>query len=157
MHGTIWSRSRSLAVLLAATVGVAVMSETLVHSLEDAVKVLGWSDIFVGVILVPIIGNAAEHLTAVTVAMKNKMDLSLGIALGSSTQIALFVAPLLVLLSLLFSRHMNLLFNPFELVAIGLAVFIANLIAGDGESTWYEGVQLLLAYAIVAMAFFFHD
>ena len=157
MHGTIWSRSRSLAVLLAATVGVAVMSETLVHSLEEAVKVLGWSDIFVGVILVPIIGNAAEHLTAVTVAMKNKMDLSLGIALGSSTQIALFVAPLLVLLSLQFSRPMNLLFNPFELVAIGLAVFIANLIAGDGESTWYEGVQLLLAYAIVAIAFFFHD
>jgi len=89
--------------------------------------------------------------------MKNKMDLSIGIAIGSSTQIALFVAPLLVFVSLLSATHMNLLFNPFELVAIGLAVFIVNLLVLDGESNWYEGVQLLLAYAIIAIAFFFHD
>ena len=152
-----WTTRRSAGVLLAATAGVAVMSETLVQSLEAAVKVLGWSDIFVGVILVPIIGNAAEHLTAVGVARKNQADLALGIALGSSTQIALFVAPVLVFASLLFARPMDLLFNPFELVAVGLAVLIVNLIAQDGESTWYEGAQLLLAYAIIAAAFFFHD
>ncbi len=157
MHGAVWSVRRSVSVLLAATAAVAVMSETLVQSLEAAVKVLGWSDIFVGVILVPIIGNAAEHLSAVTTAMKDRMDLSLGIALGSSTQIALLVAPALVFASLFFPRQMNLLFNPFELVAIGLSILIVNLIAQDGESNWYEGAQLLLAYAVVSVAFFFHD
>jgi Ca2+:H+ antiporter len=156
-HEGQWSIGRGVGVLLAATLGVAIMSETLVASLEEAVHVLGWSEIFVGVILIPVIGNAAEHLTAVTVAMKNKMDLSIGIAIGSSTQIALFVAPLLVFLSLLFAQRMNLFFNPFELVAIGLAVFIVNLLVLDGESNWYEGVQLLLSYAIIAIAFFFHD
>ena len=157
MHGATWSVRQSVGVLLAATLGVAVMSETLVASLEAAVHVLGWSELFVGVILIPVIGNAAEHLTAVTVAMKNKMDLSLGIAVGSSTQIALFVAPVLVFVSLLFSERMNLLFNPFELVVIGLAVLIVNLISNDGESNWYEGAQLLLAYAVAGIAFFFHD
>jgi Ca2+:H+ antiporter len=152
-----WSIRTATFVLLAATVGVAVMSELLVHSLDDAVASLGWSELFVGVIIIPIIGNAAEHLTAVTVAMKDKMDLSLGIAVGSSTQIALFVAPLLVFISLLFTQHMNLLFTPFELVVIVSAVLIANLIALDGESNWYEGAQLLAAYAIAAIAFFFHD
>ncbi len=156
-HGQTWSIGKASGVLIAATLGVAIMSETLVASLEEAVHVLGWSELFVGVILIPVIGNAAEHLTAVTVAMKNKMDLSLGIAVGSSTQIALFVAPLLVLISLFFSTQMNFLFQPFELVVIGLAVFIVGLIAQDGESNWYEGVQLLLAYAIIAIAFFFHD
>jgi Ca2+:H+ antiporter len=157
MHGAAWSVRTGVIVLLAATAGVAVMSETLVHSLEEAVHVLGWTELFVGVILIPVIGNAAEHLTAVTVAMKNKMDLSLGIAIGSSTQIALFVAPVLVFVSLLFNNHMNLFFAPFELVVIGLSVLIVNLISNDGESNWYEGVQLLLAYAIVSIAFFFHD
>jgi Ca2+:H+ antiporter len=157
MHGAVWSVRTGVIVLLAATLGVAVMSETLVHSLEDAVHVLGWSELFVGVILIPVIGNAAEHLTAVTVAMKNKMDLSLGIAIGSSTQIALFVAPALVFISLLFGDHMNLFFAPFELVIIGLAVMIVNLISNDGESNWYEGVQLLLAYSIAGIAFFLHD
>jgi Ca2+:H+ antiporter len=156
-HGAAWSVRQSVGVLIAATIGVAVMSETLVHSLEDAVKVLGWSDVFVGVILVPIVGNAAEHMTAVTVARKGQIDLSLGIALGSSTQIALFVAPILVFAGLLFTTRMDLLFNPFELVALGMAVVIVNLIAQDGESTWYEGAQLVIAYAIIAVAFFFHD
>lgn len=157
MHGAVWSIRTGVLVLLAATIGVALMSETLVHSLEEAVHVLGWTELFVGVILIPVIGNAAEHLTAVTVAMKNKMDLSLGIAIGSSTQIALFVAPVLVLVSLVFPQRMNLFFNPFELVVIGLAVLIVNLISNDGESNWYEGVQLLFAYAIAGIAFFFHD
>ncbi len=156
-HGEIWSIGKASGVLIAAILCVAIMSETLVASLGEAVHVLGWSELFVGVILIPVIGNAAEHLTAVTVAIKNKMDLSLGIAIGSSTQIALFVAPLLVFISLFFSQRMNFLFQPLELVVIGLAVFIVGLIAQDGESNWYEGVQLLLTYAIIALAFFFHD
>lgn len=156
-HGAAWSVRTAVSVLVAATLGVAVMSETLVHSLEEAVHVLGWTELFVGVILIPVIGNAAEHLTAVTVAMKNKMDLSLGIAIGSSTQIALFVAPALVFISLLFPSRMNLFFAPFELVVIGLSVVIVNVISNDGESNWYEGAQLLFAYAIAAIAFFFHD
>lgn len=157
MHGAVWSVPKGATVLLAATIGVAVMSETLVHSLEEGVAALGWSELFVGVILIPIVGNAAEHITAVIVAMKNKMDLSLGIAVGSSTQIALFVAPLLVFVSLLFTQRMNLLFSPFELVVLGLAIRIVNLISLDGESNWYEGAQLLIAYAIIAVAFFLHD
>jgi Ca2+:H+ antiporter len=154
MHGAAWSVRTSLLVLVAATTGVALMSETLVHSLEDATAQLGWSELFIGVILIPVIGNAAEHLTAVTVAMKDKMDLSLGIAIGSSTQIALFVAPVLVFLSLTAPEHLNLLFTSFELAVIGLAVLIVNIISADGESNWYEGVQLLIAYAVVAVAFF---
>ena len=157
MHGEVWSVRKGIGVLLAATLGVAVMSEILVHSLEEATHSLGWSELFIGVILIPIIGNAAEHITAVFVAMKNKMDLSISIAVGSSTQIALLVAPLLVFVSLFFSERMNLFFSPFELLVIGLAVLIANLIALDGESNWYEGAQLLLAYAIVGIAFYFHD
>ncbi len=157
MHGAVWSVRKGMLVLLAATIGVAVMSEILVHSLEEATHDLGLSELFVGVILIPIIGNAAEHITAVFVAMKNKMDLALGIAVGSSTQIALFVAPVLVFASLFTPERMNLLFNPFELVVIGLAILIVNLIALDGESNWYEGAQLLFAYAIAAIAFFLHD
>ena len=156
-HGAVWGIGRGVGVLLAATVGVAVMSETLVHSLEGAVHVLGWSDLFVGVILVPLIGNAAEHLTAVTVALKDKMDLSLGIAVGSSTQVALFVSPVLVFVSLLFTTRMDLLFSPFELIALGLAVLIVNFIALDGETNWYEGALLLITYAIIGAAFFLHD
>ncbi len=154
MHGAVWSVRTSMIVLVAATAGVALMSETLVHSLEDATAQLGWSELFIGVILIPVIGNAAEHLTAVTVAMKDKMDLSLGIAIGSSTQIALFVAPVLVFLSLFTPEHLNLLFTSFELAVIALAILIVNIISIDGESNWYEGVQLLVAYAITAVAFF---
>jgi Ca2+:H+ antiporter len=156
-HGAVWSVGQGVGVLLAATVGVAVMSETLVASLEDAVHVLGWSELFVGVILVPLIGNAAEHLTAVTVAIKDKMDLSLGIAVGSSTQVALFVSPFLVLISLLFSTRMDLLFSPFELIVLGLSILIVNLIALDGETNWYEGALLLISYGIIGTAFFLHD
>jgi Ca2+:H+ antiporter len=157
MHGAVWSVRTGALVLIAATIGVALMSETLVHSLEDATASLGWSELFVGVILIPVIGNAAEHITAVFVAMKNKMDLALGIAIGSSTQVALLIAPILVFAGFLLGQPMNLFFNPFELVVIGLSILIVNLIAQDGESNWYEGAQLLFAYAIAAIGFFLHD
>ena len=117
---------------------------------------LGWTEAFVGVILVALIGNAAEHASAVTVAMRDKMDLSLAIALGSATQIALFVAPVLVLLGLLIGHPMNLLFDTFEVAAVVIAVALANQVIRDGESTWLEGVQLLAVYAVLAVAFFMH-
>jgi len=146
----------AVAVLLGATVGIAVESEFLVGAIEEATKTLGLTPLFVGVILVPLVGNAAEHATAVTVAMKNKMDLSLSIAIGSSLQIALFVAPLLVLVGWLIGKPMDLDFNPFEVVAVIVSVAVANSIASDGRSNWLEGVQLVAAYAIVAFAFLFH-
>ncbi|MGZ3602255.1 MAG: calcium/proton exchanger, partial [Ktedonobacterales bacterium] len=155
-HSERWSKQLSVGVLLAATIGVAVMSELLVSSLEAATQTLGWSDIFVGIIVIPIIGNAAEHVTAVTVAIKNKMDLALSIAVGSSTQVALLLAPLLVFISLLFQTQMNLLLTPFELVAVGFAVLIANLITLDGESNWYEGALLLTVYGILGVAFYLY-
>lgn len=151
-----WSKTKSISVLLMATVAVAFMSEILVGSIEPLVKSFGWTELFIGVIFVAIIGNAAEHTSAITVAIKNKMDLALQVAIGSSTQIAMFVAPALVLISLFFSEKMNLVFGSFELVAIIFSVFITNAIVEDGESHWFEGVQLLVAYAIIAVAFFLH-
>jgi Ca2+:H+ antiporter len=117
---------------------------------------LGWSELFIGVIFVAIIGNAAEHASAITVALKNKMDLALQVSIGSATQIAMFVAPALVLVSLFFQNKMSLIFSTFELASIIFSVFIVNSIVEDGESNWFEGVQLLMAYAIIAVAFFFH-
>jgi Ca2+:H+ antiporter len=145
-----------MGVLLAATVAVAVESELLVDSLEVATEALGLTPLFTGVILLPIIGNAAEHATAVTVAMKDKMDLSVSVAMGSSLQIALFVAPVLVLLGWLIGQPMDLDFNPFELVAVAVAVLIANSISSDGQSNWLEGMMLLAAYAVLGIAFYFH-
>ena len=135
---------------------VAAESELLVHSLEEATSQLGLSALFTGVILLPVIGNAAEHATAVTVAMKNKMDLSVSVAVGSSLQIALFVAPVLVLAGFVFGQPMDLDFNPFELVAVAVAVLIANSISSDGRSNWLEGTLLLAAYAVLGLAFYFH-
>jgi Ca2+:H+ antiporter len=152
-HG--WSRARSIVTLLLATALVAVMSEFLVGAVGAASESLGLTEIFVGVILVAIIGNAAEHSTAVLVALKNKMDLSLNIAIGSSMQIALFVAPALVFASYLFGQPMNLLFTPLEVVTIIASVAIVALIAQDGESNWMEGVLLLAVYAILGLTFFF--
>lgn len=143
-------------VLLAATIAVAVESELLVGSLEVATEKLGLTPLFTGVILLPIIGNAAEHATAVTVAMKNKMDLSVSVAVGSSLQIALFVAPALVLAGWFFGQPMDLDFNPFELVAVAVSVLIANSISSDGESNWLEGLLLLAAYLVLGFAFYFH-
>ena len=145
-----------IGVLLVCTLTVAFESELLVDTLEEATALLGLTSLFTGVILVPIIGNAAEHATAVTVAMKNKMDLSVSVALGSSLQIALFVAPVLVLAGFILGKPMDLNFNPFELVAVAVSVLIANSISSDGESNWLEGTLLLAAYLVLALAFFFH-
>lgn len=145
-----------VGVLLLATVLVAIESELLVGSLEEATTSLGLSELFTGVILLPIIGNAAEHATAVTVAMKNKMDLSLSVAMGSSLQIALFVAPVLVIIGWVIGQPMDLNFQPFDLVAVAVAVLITNSISSDGKSNWLEGTLLLAAYAILALAFYFH-
>jgi len=150
-----WSIRRSIAVLAIAVLAIAVLSEILVGAIEPLVAEQGLTELFVGVIIVPIIGNAAEHLVAVEMALKNKMELALGIALGSSMQVALFVAPLLVFISLAAGNPMSLVFNPFELVAMIAAVLIAALIALDGESNWLEGAQLLIVYGILALAFFF--
>ncbi|HEY9854345.1 MAG TPA: calcium/proton exchanger [Stenomitos sp.] len=150
------SMPKAIALLLVATGLVALESEFLVGSIEAVTHQWGLSELFIGVILIPLIGNAAEHLTSVTVAMKNKMDLSLGIAVGSSLQIALLVAPILVLVGWAIGQPLTLHFNLFEVVAIAAAVAIANLIALDGESNWFEGAQLLGTYLIVGLAFFFH-
>ncbi len=151
-----WSPARSLAVLTLATALIAWMSEILVGSVEQAAHTLGMTGIFVGVVVVAIIGNAAEHSTAILVARKNRMDLSLGIAIGSSIQIAVFVAPLLVVAShFLGPRPMDLVFSPAEVMAIGLSVAITGQIASDGESNWFEGAQLLAVYLILGIVFYF--
>jgi Ca2+:H+ antiporter len=145
----------AVAVLVGATALVAWMSELLVHAVEPATKTLGFTEVFVGVIAVAIIGNAAEHSTAVLVALKNQMDLAYNIAVGSSMQIALFVAPVLVFLSYAIGQPMNLIFTTFEVIAVGLSVAVVSLVAADGESNWMEGVLLLAVYLIFAIAFFF--
>ncbi|NJN74680.1 MAG: calcium/proton exchanger [Limnothrix sp. RL_2_0] len=145
-----------VGILLVVTLAVAVESELLVGSLEAATESLGLSPLFTGVILLPIIGNAAEHATAVTVALKNKMDLSVSVAVGSSLQIALFVAPVLVIAGWVIGQPMDLNFNPFELVAVAVSVLIANSISSDGNSNWLEGSLLLATYAVLGIAFFFH-
>jgi Ca2+:H+ antiporter len=145
-----------IGVLLGCTTLVAIESELLVESLEEATAMLGLTSLFTGVILLPIVGNAAEHATAVTVAMKNKMDLSVAVAVGSSLQIALFVAPVLVIAGWFMGKPMDLDFNPFELVAVVVAVLITNSISSDGKSNWLEGTLLLAAYAVLALAFYFH-
>ena len=145
-----------ITVLLATTILVAIESELLVGSLEEATTTLSLSALFTGVILLPIIGNAAEHATAVTVAMKNKMELAISVAVGSSQQIALFVAPVLVLAGLVMGQPMDLNFNPFELVAVAVAVLIANSISSDGKSNWLEGILLLATYAVLALTFYFY-
>jgi Ca2+:H+ antiporter len=152
-HG--WSQARSLIILLVATGLVALMSEFLVGAVEAASHALGLTDIFVGVILVAIIGNAAEHSTAILMAMKNKMDLALNIAIGSSMQVALFVAPVLVFVSYLFGKPMDLLFTPLEVIAVTVSVAVVALIAQDGESNWLEGVLLLAVYTILGLTFYF--
>jgi Ca2+:H+ antiporter len=156
MHGPGWSGRRAVVVLLLATIGVAVLSELLVEGVKGVTAGQGWTPMFVGVILVALIGNAAEHASAVTVARRDQMDLSLAIALGSATQIALFVAPVLVLLGLVLQRPMDLLFDAFEVAGVAIAVALVNLVIHDGESTWLEGVQLLVVYLVLAAAFFVH-
>ena len=145
-----------VGVLLACTLAVAFESELLVSSLEPATEMLGLTSLFTGVIVLPIIGNAAEHATAVAVAMKNKMELSISVAVGSTLQIALFVGPLLVILGQLMGQPMDLDFNLFELVAVAVAVAIANSISSDGRSNWLEGILLIGTYLVLGLSFFFH-
>ena len=150
-----WSKRGAMIVLALATIATGIMSEVLVGALEPAAESLGMTRMFVGVILVALIGNAAEHSTAVLVAMKNQMDLAFSIAVGSSLQIALFVAPVLVFVSYLFGSPLNLIFTPFEVAAVTLSVLIVGFVAMDGESHWMEGVMLMGVYVILAIAFFF--
>jgi Ca2+:H+ antiporter len=150
-----WSARTAVLVLLAATAVVALESELLVSSLEPALASMGLSKFFVGLILVPLIGNAAEHSSAITFAIRNQMDVTLEIAIGSSVQIALFVAPLLVFLSLATGHPMDFVFTPFEVAAVGLSTIIVTLVVVDGRSNWLEGAQLVGAYAIMAVSFFF--
>lgn len=150
-----WSRRTALLVLVGATALVAMESEFLVHSLETATESLGMSKLFVGLILVPIVGNAAEHSSAVVLAAKNKVDVALEIAIGSSTQIALLVSPLLVFVSLIAGHPMNFFFTGFEIAAVGFSAAIVNLIALDGRSNWLEGVQLMATYLIMALSLVF--
>src|SRR5687768_7726054 len=156
LHGQIWSIKHSIIVLTLATIFVAIMAEFLVEGVGYLTEQLGMTELFVGVILVALIGNAAEHLTAVIVAMKNKMDLAVNIAIGSTLQVALFVAPVLVLIGFFIGKPLDLFFNLFELAAIGVTMLIVNNITQDGESNWFEGLQLLALYSILAVAFFFH-
>jgi Ca2+:H+ antiporter len=155
-EGTPWTVRRSVAWLAVAGVLVALMSEILVGSISHTARDLGMSEFFIGVIVVAIVGNAAEHWVAVLVAAKDKMDLAVNIAIGSSAQIALFVAPVLVLVSFFLGPFpMPLVFNGFELGAVFLAVIIANHVTNEGESTWYEGLQLLAVYLVLAITFGF--
>jgi len=151
-----WSLRFSIMVLLAATALVAGESEILVGSLEAARSSLGLTNLFVGVIVVAIVGNAAEHGSAVLMAIRNKMDLSIAVAMTSTTQIALFVAPILVFASLLLRQVLTLDFEVFELVSIALSTALLASVVSDGRSNWYEGVLLVMVYAVVAVAFFFH-
>ena len=150
-----WSRGKAIGVLLIATAFVALMSEFLVGSLDPAIKSLGLSEAFVGLIVIPIIGNAAEHSSAVLFALRNKVDVTLEIAIGSSTQIALFVAPALVFISLLVGHPMTFVFTTFEVAAVALSTFLVFMISIDGRSNWLEGAQLVGAYAIMAISFYF--
>ena len=152
-HESKWSLKKSIIILVISTVIIAIESEFLVGGIEDITSKLGLSEFFVGIILIPIIGNAAEHSTAITMALKNKMDVAIEIALGSSLQIILFVAPVLIFLSLLFTP-MSIIFNPFELVSLIASVIIANKVASDGQSNWLEGAQLMAVYFIIAAGFF---
>ena len=154
-HGFGWTVRRAVVMLAVAGLAVGLMSEILVGSISEASEAIGLSEFFVGVIVVAIVGNAAEHWVAVLMAAKNKMDLSVNIAIGSSAQIALFAAPLLVFASFFIGPEpMPLVFNGFELGAVLVAILIANYVTQDGESNWFEGVQLLAVYAILGIAFF---
>jgi Ca2+:H+ antiporter len=155
-HEAPWTVRRAMLILAAATVMIAWMSEILVGAIEPAAREMSLSNIFISVFVVAILGNAAEHATAVTAALKNRMDLTLSIAIGSSVQVALFVAPVLVLLSLVIGpEHMNLVFSKGLLLIVFLSVLITGQVVSDGRSNWLRGVQLMAVYLIMGLAFFF--
>ena len=147
---------KDVAILLAASVVLVFVSEVLVSSLETAIKTLGLTQLFTGVILIPLFGGVVEYIAVITFARKNKMDLAVSVAMGSSLQIAMFVAPVLIFAGQFMGQPMNLEFEPFELMAVAMAVMITNSISTDGRSNWLEGVLLLVTYGTVAAAFFFH-
>jgi Ca2+:H+ antiporter len=151
-----WSIKKATIVLALATIGVAFMSEFLVHTIAAVTEAAGMTEVFVGVIIIAIVGNAAEHSAAVMMALKNKMDITVTIAIGSSSQVALFLAPALVFLSYLIGpAPMDLVFTPLEVLAIILSAILVNFVALDGKSHWMEGVQLLAVYLILGIAFYF--
>lgn len=155
-HGTASMRLPvAIGLLAASTIGIVVMSEVLVGAIEPTAEDWGLTELFIGVMLVPLVGNIAEHLVAVQVAYQNKMDLSLGIAVGSGLQIAIFVTPVLVLVGELLNQPMTLVFNSYELMALIGATLIAVLISVDGESNWLEGAELVALYAMIGLAFYF--
>jgi Ca2+:H+ antiporter len=155
LHGAIWSVGKSMGVLVAAAVLVGFVSEFLVHAVDAAGKTMGLGKVFMGVVVVAVVGNAAEHSTAILVAMKGKMDLALGIAMGSSMQIALFVAPVLVIAGHIMGTPLGLEFTLLEVVAVMLSVGAVSLLIHDGKTNWFEGFQLLAIYAILAIAFYY--
>jgi Ca2+:H+ antiporter len=145
----------SVGILAAATIGVVIESEILVHVVSEVTASIGLSQTFLGLIIIPLIGNAAEHATAIVVARKGQIDLALQIALGSSTQVALLVTPVLVGVGVLLAQPMNLVFTPFQVLALALATGVSAILTLDGESHWFEGAQLLALYAMVAVAALF--
>ena len=150
------SYREAIVLLILATIVLGLMAEILVHSISEAATELKLKPLFIGVILLPLFGNAAEHFTAVTVAKRDKMDLSFAIAVGSSTQIAVFVAPAMILLAWLVGVDLGFNFGIFETIAVFLSVLIANTIASDGKSNWLEGAMLLGTYVIMGAAFYLH-
>jgi Ca2+:H+ antiporter len=155
MHGTRWTLARATTVLLLSAGAVGWLSEILVGSTEEAIRHIGLSQIFVGLIVVPIIGNAAEHSSAVLMAMRNRMDLAVSIAVGSSAQVALLIAPVLVFVGLAVGQPMDLAFSTFEVISVVLAVAVATSVVRDAESDWLEGAFLLLVYGMLGVAFFY--
>jgi Ca2+:H+ antiporter len=150
-----WSKGKSIFILTIATIAVAYVSESLVHTFESVAEVFGWSELFIGVIIVAIVGNAAEHASAIIMAYKNKMNIAVEIAIGSTLQIAMFVAPILVLLSLFSPTAMPLVFSLPELISMVAAVLLTVVITNDGDTNWFEGATLLAAYIIMGIGFYF--
>jgi len=142
-------------MLLIATIGTAWNSELLVQTIKPVTIQLGWSPVFIGLVIIPIVGNVAEHSSALYIAIRDRVDLSMAIALGSSIQVATLVAPILVLVSLFYSKNLNLVFQPLELVILALGTALFTFISLDGESSWLEGVQLVTLYIIACVVFFF--
>lgn len=149
-----WSKGKALTILALATIAVAYVSENLVHTFEEVGAAFGWSEIFIGVVIVAIVGNAAEHASAIIMAYKNKMDIAVEIAVGSTLQISMFVAPMLVLLSLIFPTAMPLVFSMPELISMVIATMLMIIISNDGETNWFEGATLLAAYIIMGIGFY---
>ena len=150
-----WNKKRSITLLVASLIGVVIVSEVLVSSVEVTIKKFGFSEMFVGAIIVGVVGNAAEHSSAIMLARKDKLDLSIGIAAGSGTQVAIFVVPILVIAGIVVNRRFDLVFTIYELAVVFLSAIILNLIAHDGKSNWFEGIMLAAVYIIVAIGFFF--